>query len=185
MFSLLAEIRVRAIHTGSMTTRRWGSPARRRADAEPGLGQLIRLPVTGREVLFVCDISACAAMAASFFELKAGALGRSRVLSPSGPQPLTRGDQAVMTELGIDLVGKEVEPLSDEVARTAAHIVVLGASTVYHPPPGTRAAVERWPLDEPAKRGIVGVARLRLIRDGIEANVNTLVAALGLDASSS
>ncbi|WP_203568148.1 hypothetical protein [Aestuariimicrobium ganziense] len=153
-------------------------------------GKVIPWPATGETVMFIgAPGLLSSAIAATFFDLKVGPLARSCATTAGVaegadlPAP-SAGERAVMAELGMDLGRCDLVRLTDDVVRTSSHIVVLGSSTCFDAPPGRRCDVERWPLDEPSHRGIEGLNRLRLIRDGIESNVNTLVSTLGLDASS-
>jgi len=55
-------------------------------------------------------------------------------------------------------------------------IIVLGTEAKVQPPEGTRFEV--WDTDEPSKRGIEGMERMRLVRDDIKARVQKLYAEL-------
>ncbi len=64
----------------------------------------------------------------------------------------------------------------DPLLHTVDLVVVLGREADLDAPPGVR--VRRWETDEPAQRGIEGIARMRLVRDDIAARVRALLTEL-------
>jgi len=81
-----------------------------------------------------------------------------------------------LAEVGIDITGEHPKPITDDVLNTVDAIIVLGTEAKVQPPEGTRFEV--WDTDEPSKRGIEGMERMRLVRDDIKARVQKLCAEL-------
>ncbi|MGF4045596.1 arsenate-mycothiol transferase ArsC [Paenarthrobacter nitroguajacolicus] len=77
-----------------------------------------------------------------------------------------------LTELGIDVTGEYPKPVTDEVLNSVDAVIVLGTEAKLEPVEGTR--FEIWETDEPSKRGIEGMERMRLIRDDIKTRVQSL-----------
>ena len=133
-----------------------------------------------RRVGFVGE-QAPAMLAATVFNLKSEAWVIGEALVTPG---ISRADPAavavLVAELGLNHALAPSRVLSAEALQASHEIVVLGSRIVLASLEGVRAHQERWPLDEPAERGIHGLDRLRLIRDGIELRVNTLIDDLGV-----
>lgn len=122
-----------------------------------------------------------AVLAAALFSVKADpSVKPLAVVSGSREGPDRIIPSHLAAELAIDLSAITPIRMSDEVLLVSHEVIVLGSRTVVAVPPGIRVSQERWPLDEPHDRGIGGVDRLRLIRDGIELRVNTLIEDLGV-----
>ena len=134
-------------------------------------------------VMFVCVSNAGKSrMAEALMKLKVGP--RASVLS-AGVRPTTAVNDfaaRVVGEIGAEMSLDRPRKLESRMLRDADVIVLLGSDVDLKVPHGVRARVERWVIDEPAERGIEGVARMRLVRDDIEARVNALIEELGLDA---
>ena len=81
-----------------------------------------------------------------------------------------------LAEVGIDITGEHPKPITDDVLNAVDAIIVLGTEAKVQPPEGTRFEV--WDTDEPSKRGIEGMERMRLVRDDIKARVQKLCAEL-------
>ncbi|KRE91821.1 arsenate-mycothiol transferase ArsC [Arthrobacter sp. Soil764] len=81
-----------------------------------------------------------------------------------------------LAELGIDITGEHPKPITDDVLNSVDAVIVLGTEAKVQAPEGTRFEV--WDTDEPSKRGIEGMERMRLVRDDIKARVQKLYAEL-------
>ena len=81
-----------------------------------------------------------------------------------------------LAELGIDITGEHPKPITDDVLNSVDAVIVLGTEAKVQAPKGTRFEV--WDTDEPSKRGIEGMERMRLVRDDIKARVQKLYAEL-------
>lgn len=81
-----------------------------------------------------------------------------------------------LAELGIDITGEHPKPITDDVLNSVDAVIVLGTEAKVQAPEGTRFEV--WDTDEPYKRGIEGMERMRLVRDDIKARVQNLYAEL-------
>jgi arsenate-mycothiol transferase len=81
-----------------------------------------------------------------------------------------------LQELGIDIAGEHPQPIGAELLRRADVVVTLGREARVDPVPGPR--FENWDTDEPSRRGIDGIERMRLIRDDIQTRVRELATEL-------
>ncbi|TQJ33638.1 arsenate-mycothiol transferase ArsC [Arthrobacter sp. SLBN-122] len=81
-----------------------------------------------------------------------------------------------LAELGIDITGEHPKPIAHDVLNSVDAVIVLGTEAKVQAPEGTRFEV--WDTDEPSKRGIEGMERMRLVRDDIRARVQKLYAEL-------
>jgi arsenate reductase (thioredoxin) len=127
-------------------------------------------------VLFACVHNAGRSqMAAALFATLADPT-KARAIS-AGTEPGDRVNPVVveaLRERGIDIAGARPRLLTPEVARGASWLVTMGCGDACPVVPGAR--VEDWPLDDPAGQPI---ARVRAIRDEIEARVRALIAREG------
>lgn len=81
---------------------------------------------------------------------------------------------AALAELGVDISDHLPRLLTDEMVREADLVVVLGEEAQVDGALGT--PVEVWVTDEPSRRGIDGMERMRLVRDDIAARAQELIA---------
>ena len=81
-----------------------------------------------------------------------------------------------LAEVGVDIGAERPKQLTDDLVRAADLVVVLGDEARVEPVDGT--PVEVWETDEPSRRGIEGVERMRLVRDDIAQRVQDLAARL-------
>ena len=112
-------------------------------------------------------------MAAALLELRSG--GRVTVRS-AGSAPAVEIDEAVldvMSELGVDLSHERPKPLTDDAVRASDVVITMGCGDACPVFPGRH--YEEWALDDPAGQD---VARVRRIRDDIDARVELLIAEL-------
>ncbi|WP_432542963.1 arsenate-mycothiol transferase ArsC [Kineococcus sp. SYSU DK002] len=77
-----------------------------------------------------------------------------------------------LAEVGVDISAERPKQLTDDLVRAADLVVVLGREAQVEPVDGT--PVEVWETDEPSRRGIEGVERMRLVRDDIAVRVRGL-----------
>lgn len=128
-------------------------------------------------MLFVCvKNSGKSQMAAALMRTIAG--GEIEV-SSAGTRPgveLNSLSAQSLREVGIDISGEHPKPIDPGVLRRADVVVTLGREAHVEPVPGPR--FETWDTDEPSRRGIDGMERMRLIRDDIEARVRQLATEL-------
>jgi arsenate-mycothiol transferase len=64
-------------------------------------------------------------------------------------------------------------PIDPELLRTVDVVVTLGREAHVDVPAGVD--FQNWDIDEPSERGIDGIERMRLVRDGIDVRVRALV----------
>lgn len=83
-----------------------------------------------------------------------------------------------IAEVGADMSSAIPQPVTPELLRSVDQVIVLGEEAVIEPVEGMTAPVTTWHTDEPSKRGIEGMERMRLVRDDIDARVHELLADL-------
>ena len=127
-------------------------------------------------VLFLCTANAGRSqMAAAFFNALADPQ-RARALS-AGTRPGARVHPAVVTamrEAGLDVSHAQPQPLTPELASTAALLITMGCGDECPVVPGARRG--DWPLADPKDQPLEHV---REIRDEIRGRVAALVRAEG------
>lgn len=93
----------------------------------------------------------------------------------AGTEPGTKlNAQSVqaLQEIGVNLSGQTPKALTSELISDADLVVVLGQEARVEPVDGTPVII--WETDEPSRRGIEGMERMRLVRDDIAARVKAL-----------
>lgn len=127
-------------------------------------------------VLFICvRNSGKSQMAAG---LMAARWGKRVRIDSAGTQPgtgLNSESVEVLAEVGVDIAAGAPKPVNPELLAAADHVIVLGAEAQVDAGP---ERIERWVTDEPSRRGIEGLERMRLVRDDIAARVEELAARL-------
>lgn len=127
------------------------------------------------KVLFVCvHNSGRSQMAEAFFNQGAG--GKARAYS-AGTRPASHTDRTVveaMREVGIDVRSQHPKLLTREMLENAHRIISMGCGTQDICPVGLVPS-EDWQLEDPEGQPIEEVRR---IRDGIQARVRELIAAI-------
>lgn len=129
--------------------------------------------MTRPTVLFVCvKNSGKSQMAAA---LMRGIAGEDIEVFSAGTHPgaeLNSLSAQSLRELGIDVAGEYPKPIDPDLLRRADVVVTLGREAHVEPVSGPR--FENWDTDEPSRRGIDGIERMRLIRDDIGDRVRQL-----------
>ena len=127
-------------------------------------------------VIFICvSNGGKSQMAAALAEKHAG---DKLDIQSAGTNPGTALNQEsvqAIAEVGADMSGGVPKGV-DRQMLLADRVVVLGADAQLDMPEGRK--FERWLTDEPSKRGIEGMERMRLVRDDIDQRVQSLVAEL-------
>jgi len=130
--------------------------------------------VSSPQVLFVCVHNAGRSqMAAALLDLRSG--GRIDVRS-AGSAPADEINPVVveaMAEIGVDMGEAFPKALTEDAVHAADVVITMGCGDACPVFPGKR--YEDWVVDDPAGRELDAV---RLIRDEIDARVQTLVAEL-------
>lgn len=131
-------------------------------------------------VLFVCvKNGGKSQLAAAMMRRTAG--DRVRVAS-AGTRPgstVNPLSAESLGELGIDISNETPTALTPAMVAAADLVVVLGREASVESTGDT--TVVTWVTDEPSERGIVGIERMRLIRDDIAARVAVLASDLTAD----
>jgi len=129
-----------------------------------------------KTVIFACIHNAGRSqMAAAWFNALAD-LSKARAIS-AGTEPGTRVHPEVleaMREVGINLVGRTPQKLTDELAHGAALLITMGCGEQCPVVPGLRR--DDWPLEDPKGKPI---ERVREIRDDVRGRVEALIAKEG------
>jgi arsenate-mycothiol transferase len=129
------------------------------------------------QVLFVCVRNGGKSQMAAGLMRKAA--GDRVTVHSAGTQPgesINALSAEVLAEVGADMSGQTPRPIDPELLRTVNLVVTLGRDAVVEVPPGVQ--LRNWDTDEPTKRNINGIERMRLIRDDINARVQALLAEL-------
>jgi ArsR family transcriptional regulator len=130
------------------------------------------------EVLFVCVHNAGRSqLAAGILRHLAG--DRVGVRS-AGSAPVNAVRSVIVTaldEIGVPIGGEYPKPLTDEVVRAADVVITMGCGDACPVYPGRRYL--DWDLQDPVG---LPIARVREIRDDIEARVRDLLASLDVSA---
>ncbi|ASF12212.1 putative arsenate reductase [Nocardia brasiliensis NBRC 14402] len=128
-------------------------------------------------VLFVCvRNSGKSQMAAGL--MRHVAHGRIEIHS-AGTEPagsLNELSVQSLLELGIDISAESPKPIDPRLLRRVGLVVTLGRQAHLDPVDGVR--IINWDTDEPSRRGIEGMERMRLIRDDIASRVQALLTEL-------
>lgn len=165
---LLADRREPGRHLASLA-------ARFAADRLDALARRRHEPSTPTpEVLFVCVQNAGRSQIASAI-LRHLAGDRVHVRT-AGSDPASDVRSVVVTaldEIGVPIAGEYPKPLTDEVVRAADVVVTMGCGDACPVYPGRRYL--DWDLEDPVGKPL---ARVRGIRDEIEARVRELLATL-------
>lgn len=85
---------------------------------------------------------------------------------------------AAIAEVGADMSTGQPTPIDVELLARVDRVVLLGGEAHLDPAEGMVGTIETWLTDEPSDRGIEGIERMRLVRDDIDARVETLLAEL-------
>ncbi len=88
-----------------------------------------------------------------------------------------------VSEVGADMSGEAPRAIDPDVLRSVDRVVLVGSEAEVTPVPGMVGDIEVWETDEPSRRGIEGLQRMRLVRDDIDTRVRRLAAELRVDPS--
>lgn len=123
------------------------------------------------EVLFVCVHNAGRSqMAAALFDHRAEGRVRVRSAGTAPAADINPSVVAAMAEVGIDVTKAIPKRLTDEMAREADVVVLMGCGDACPVYPGKRYL--DWDLPDPAGKG---VEEVRPIRDEIDRRVGQLL----------
>ena len=132
---------------------------------------------TTPSVLFVCVRNGGKSQMAAGLMRKAA--GDRVAVHSAGTNPGTSTNALsaeVLAELGAEMDSDTPRPVDPELLRTVDLVVTLGRDAVVEVPAGVE--LRNWDTDEPSKRGIDGIERMRLVRDDIDARVHALLVEL-------
>jgi arsenate reductase len=127
------------------------------------------------QILFVCVHNAGRSQMAAAFTMRLG--GERVAVRSAGTLPASEVHPIVaqaMAEAGIDLTHEQPQLLTDDAARAADVVIMMGCGDACPVYPGKRYLV--WQVDDPAGQPIEAV---RVIRDDIRARVEALLHELG------
>jgi len=133
-------------------------------------------------VLFVCVRNGGKSqMAAALMRHRASQAGAGIDVYSAGTHPGGKSNQLaanVLSEISADMSQEAPKALDDDVLTRVDRVVVVGDEAQVDPIEGMVGTIETWPTDEPSRRGIDGVEQMRLVRDDIDARVQTLLTEL-------
>lgn len=128
------------------------------------------------EVLFVCEQNAGRSqMAAALASALSGGAVHVRSAGSTPAHELNPAVIQAMAEIGLDLSEAFPKPLTDDVVQAADVVITMGCGDACPVYPGKR--YRDWQLADPATLAIDDV---RVVRDQIRANVEELLATLGV-----
>lgn len=131
------------------------------------------------EVLFVCVQNAGRSqIAAAILRHLAGDRVRVRTAGSEPASAVRSTIVQALDEIGVPMRGEFPKPLTDEVVRASDVVITMGCGDACPVYPGRRYL--DWELDDPAG---LPLARVREIRDDIEARVRSLLAELEVNAA--
>ena len=167
-YTLLAERARITRYLPSLTSR--FAADRLRALAKEPLRGLDHVP----EVLFVCVQNAGRSqLAAGILRHLAGDRVRVRTAGSAPANAVRSIIVTALDEIGVSISGEFPKPLTDEVVRAADVVITMGCGDACPVYPGRRYL--DWDLEDPVG---LPLARVRGIRDDIEARVRALLADL-------
>ncbi|HLS00415.1 MAG TPA: low molecular weight phosphatase family protein [Beutenbergiaceae bacterium] len=136
-------------------------------------------PTTPPSVLFVCvKNGGKSQMAAALMRHHAQETDVSVEVYSADTQPgdaINHLSAEVIAELGADMSAETPRPIDSGVQRRVDRVVVLGEEARVEPVEPIVGIIDTWATDEPSKRGIDGIERMRLVRDDIDARVRALL----------
>ncbi|MGJ4117045.1 low molecular weight phosphatase family protein [Corynebacterium macclintockiae] len=131
------------------------------------------------KVLFVCvGNGGKSQMAAALAEKHAGEMIEIYSAGTKPAENLNAESVEAVSEVGADMSGGHPKEVDSTLLREADRVIILGKDAQLELPDEARGSLQRWVTDEPSARGVEGMERMRLIRDDIDARVQTLVAEL-------
>ncbi|MET4638904.1 metalloregulator ArsR/SmtB family transcription factor [Mycetocola sp. 2940] len=171
-FALLAERANITRHLPSLTSRFAADRLSALASADlPGHG----IP----EVLFVCVQNAGRSqMAAGILRHLAGDRVHVRTAGSAPASALRAVVVTALDEIGVPIGGEYPKPLTDDVVRAADVVITMGCGDACPVYPGRRYL--DWDLEDPVG---LPLARVREIRDDIDARVRDLLSTLQVNAA--
>ena len=116
-------------------------------------------------VLFVCvKNGGKSQMAEGLMRHVAGATIYASSAGTKAGSSINAESAAALLEVGVDITSRTTTQLTPELVAAADLVVVLGQDAQVDV---GDTPLERWETDEPSRRGIDGMERMRLIRDDI------------------
>jgi arsenate-mycothiol transferase len=82
----------------------------------------------------------------------------------------------VLAEIGADMSAETPRSIDPELLHSVDLVITLGRDATVDVPDGVE--LRNWDTDEPSRRGIEGIERMRLIRHDIATRVDALLAEL-------
>ncbi|MFC7402543.1 low molecular weight phosphatase family protein [Citricoccus sp. GCM10030269] len=133
-------------------------------------------PTRRPSVLFVCvKNGGKSQMAAALMEHRAGGAVEVHSAGTAPGKRINDLSAETIRESGADMSSGFPKPLDTSLLARVDRIVVLGQEAQVKPVAEMTGTIETWTTDEPSLRGIEGIERMRLIRDDIDARVQTLL----------
>lgn len=127
-------------------------------------------------VLFVCvKNGGKSQMAAALMRHHAGDTVEVHSAGTRPGPAINAQSTAAIAEVGADMSSAAPQPVTPELLRSVDQVIVLGEEAIIEPVEGMTAPVTTWHTDEPSKRGIEGMERMRLVRDDIDSHVKELL----------
>ena len=127
-------------------------------------------------VLFVCvKNGGKSQMAAALMRHHAGEAVEVHSAGTRPGSAINAQSVEAIAEVGADMSSSVPQPVTPELLRGVDQVIIIGGEAVIEPVEGMTAPVTTWHTDEPSKRGIDGMERMRLVRDDIDGHVRALL----------
>ncbi len=131
---------------------------------------------THTSILFVCVRNGGKSqMAAAIASNDAGDRFEIHSAGTAPGTALNADSVAALAEIGADMSQGYPKGIDWQLLGEVDQIIILGADAQVELPDGIKPRIERWLIDEPSKQGILGMERMRLIRDDLAARVRGLI----------
>ena len=127
-------------------------------------------------VLFVCISNGGKSQMAA--ALAAQHAGDRIEIHSAGTNPGTElNAQSVeaISEIGADMSGGTPKGIDPQLLKDVDRTIILGSDAQLELPDDAHGTCERWVTEEPSRRGIEGIDRMRLVRDDIDVRVRKLL----------
>ena len=127
-------------------------------------------------ILFVCKKNGGKSQMAA--ALAAQHAGDRIEIHSAGTNPGTElNAQSVeaISEIGADMSGGTPKGIDPQLLRDVDRTIILGSDAQLELPDDAHGTCERWVTEEPSRRGIEGIDRMRLVRDDIDVRVRKLL----------
>ena len=131
---------------------------------------------TRPSVLFVCVRNGGKSqMAAALMRHRAGTAVEVHSAGTDPGTALNQQSATAVAEVGASMEAEFPKPIDPALMMRVDHVILVGAEAKLDPLPGMVGNITTWNIDEPSLRGVEGDARMREIREQLNAQVDELL----------